>query len=118
MIKTMQQYILILVLISCHQKKYEMVLTNDELVHAMVEMYTINAALDINDPSLKDSMSSVYFIKVAELTGHSPELVKNDFDNLILMPDSLLMIQGRALDTLRFLQDKSTTTSPISIGLQ
>lgn len=108
----------IFLFVSCgYKKNNELVLTNDELVHAMVQLYSINAALELNDASLRDTMSGVYFKKVSELTGHPTEIIKNDFDKLIQMPDTLLMIQGRALDTLRALMEKNIAT-PISIGLQ
>jgi hypothetical protein len=110
---------LLLIIIGCgkgHSPK--LILTNDELVKAMVELYTINAALEIDDLTLRDSLSAVYLRKVADITGHSPEIIRNDFDKLILMPDSLLMIQGRALDTLRILTDRVYSPSTLSIGLQ
>jgi hypothetical protein len=101
---------------SCKKEK-KLVLTNDELVHAMVEIYTVNAALNINDVTLRDSTSQLYFKKVAEITGKPIETIRSDFELLIQMPDSLLQIQSRALDTLRMLAEKMNTTTPISIGI-
>jgi hypothetical protein len=86
---------LLLIIIGCgkgHSPK--LILTNDELVKAMVELYTINAALEIDDLTLRDSLSAVYLRKVADITGHSPEIIRNDFDKLILMPDSFAHDSG------------------------
>ncbi|MEY3422462.1 MAG: hypothetical protein RIR48_2779 [Bacteroidota bacterium] len=119
MIRCFSFIVIFLMLSSCRSKnRNDLVLTNDQLVHAMVEMYTINAALEINDATFRDSMSIVYFNKISEITGHSPEVIRKDFDKLVQMPDSLLMIQGRAMDTLRHLVEKSISTPSISIGLQ
>ena len=119
MIKTFNVVVILSLILSCdYKKKNDLVLTNDQLVHAMVEMYTVNAALEINDASFRDSMSIIYFKKISEITGHSSEVIRKDFDKLVQMPDSLLMIQGRAMDTLRHLVEKSISAPSISIGLQ
>jgi len=104
---------------SCIEKNKvtQLSLSNDELVHAMVEMYTLQASLNLNDIDYRDSMANIYYSKVAENTGRSAEFIRNEFEKLVLMPDTLVMIQSRALDTLRYLQDNRYSQSPISIGI-
>ena len=120
MIKSLFYILIVLVVFSyldCVNKESKLSLTNDQLVHAMVEMYTINSAFNINDPSFRDSTSIIYYKKVYENTGLSPQLIREDFEKLMKMPDSLLMIQGRALDTLRYLMDKNYSASTINRGI-
>lgn len=120
MIKYLISILIFLIPFSCgYSKKKEpkLALSTDELVHAMVEMYTINAAININDISFRDSTASVYYKKVSENMGISTEIIRSDFEKLMKMPDSLILIQGRALDTLRFLMDKNYSPSTISIGI-
>lgn len=120
MIKVSSWIVFYLILSSCTsigKNELNLVLTNDELVRALVDMYTLNAALNINDASFRDSTSTIYYKKVAENLGVSSEIIKSDIEKLRAMPDSLLMIQGRALDTLRSLTEKNYSTSTISIGI-
>jgi len=100
------------------EKKYPaLTMSQDEIVQAMVEMYTINAAININDVSLRDSTSAVYYDQLSAITGKSVNTIREDFEKLLLMPDSMLVLQNRALDTLRAMQDKISTKSTINIGI-
>ncbi len=89
----------------------------DEIVHAMVEMYTINAAVNINDVVFRDSTSAVYYEQLSKISGKSVTVIREDFEKLLLMPDSLLVLQNRALDTLRAIQDKTINKTTINIGI-
>lgn len=122
----MVKYAFIVVLIflgmmSCGKKEKmypKLEMTPDEIVHAMVQMYAANAAIHINDVKYRDSTSNKYFAQVAQLTGKSIEVIRSDFDKLQSMPDSLLVLQNRALDTLRTIQENQLfKPSKISIGL-
>ncbi|MFZ1750477.1 MAG: hypothetical protein WAU01_09805 [Saprospiraceae bacterium] len=86
-------------------------LTNEEIVHAMVEMYSINAAIQINDETFKDSTNQVYIAQLEKITGKKIATIRSDFEKLSQMPDSLLVLQNIAMDTLRMLQDRINTKS-------
>ena len=94
---------------SCSPKKVDtkLTMTDDEIVHAMVQMYTANAAWNLNDISYQDSTKEKYYEDVAKIVGRPMSDIKTDFETLLQMPDSLLVLQGRALDTLRKMQENS-----------
>ena len=91
-------------------------MTSDEIVEALVQMYTVNAAININDIKYRDSTSNQYFKQIATMSGKSIDVIKSDFEKLQSMQDTLLVLQNRALDTLRVLQEKQlrlpSQTSP------
>jgi len=90
------------------QKSYpKLEMTADEIVNAIVQMYTVSAAINVNDEKYRDSTSAVYYQQVAKLTGKSIEVIKSDFEKLELMQDSLLILQNRAMDTLRMMQERN-----------
>jgi hypothetical protein len=89
----------------------------DEIVQAMINAYTVTAAIQLNDASLRDSVSDVYFNQMATFTGRSTEFLRTEFEKLLLMPDSMIVLQNRALDSLRLMQEKSLQIAPVSIGL-
>ncbi|MBK9733509.1 MAG: hypothetical protein IPO92_00510 [Saprospiraceae bacterium] len=106
--------------VSCGKKNKSSLLnmTNDELVKAMVDMYCVNAALNISDTQSRDSIKQIYYAQLNQITGKSIEDIRTDFDKLLLMPDTLVMLQNRALDTLRLMQDRSMTMpTPVSLGI-
>ncbi|MBK8346489.1 MAG: hypothetical protein IPL08_02305 [Saprospiraceae bacterium] len=110
----------IIIWCACSKKKQNypvLQLTPDELVKVMVNMYSINSAIQMNDLSFRDSTGRVYFEQLATMTGKPLDVIKSDFDKLLKMPDSLLVIQNRALDTLRSMQDKVSVRPKISIGI-
>lgn len=88
----------------------------DEVVHALVQIYIANAAININDVSLRDSTARVYFDQISKLVGKPIDVIKSDFQKLQLMPDSLLVLENRALDTLRAIQESQLTKGiPVKI---
>jgi hypothetical protein len=97
------------IILSCSPKKVDgkLSMTDDEIVHAMVQMYTANAAWNLNDISYQDSTKDKYYEDVAKIVGRPISDIKTDFETLLQMPDSLLVLQGRALDTLRKMQENS-----------
>ena len=100
------------------KKKYPVLsMSADEIVHAMVEMYTINAAVNINDVVFRDSTSAMYYEQLSKISGISVSVIREDFEKLLQMPDSLLVLQNRALDTLRAIQDKTINKTTINIGI-
>lgn len=112
----MKKYIYLLILglwcCSCANKNRELPkleMTSEEIVHTMVQMYSINAAVNISDFSFRDSLSGIYLQQISKLTGHSIETIKTDFAKLQQMPDSLLVFQDRALDTIRVIQERFLT---------
>lgn len=103
---------------SCSPNKVDskLIMTDDEIVHAMVQMYTANAAWNLNDISYQDSTKEKYYEDVAKIVGRPISDIKTDFETLLQLPDSLLVLQSRALDTLRKMQENSfkiqTTVKP------
>jgi len=117
----MKKYIYLLILglwcCSCANKNRELPeleMTSEEIVHTMVQMYSINAAVNISDFSFRDSLSGIYLQQISKLTGHSIETIKLDFAKLQQMPDSLLVFQDRALDTIRVIQERLLTRGSTS----
>lgn len=102
---------LIFLTIACKSKKSNttLIMSADEIVYSMVQMYTANAAWNLNDISYQDSTREKYYADVAKITGRPVADIKSDFETLLLMPDSLLVLQGMALDTLRKMQENSFT---------
>ena len=92
-------------------------LSRDQLVKAIVELYTVNAALKISDLSLRDSMSSVYYNQVSKILGQPAEVIREDFRILSAYPDTLMLLQSKALDTLRELQFHLQEKPAIHIGI-
>ena len=88
----------------------------DEIVECMVNMYTVNAAININDLSFRDSTTVKYYEQLSKISGKSVTTIKQDFEKLLLMPDSMLVLQNRALDTLRAIQDRTINKTTINIG--
>jgi hypothetical protein len=81
-------------------------MTADEIVDALINMYSANASININDVGYRDSTSNVYFEQISKISGKSVDVIKSDFEKLQLMPDSLLVLQNRALDSLRVFQER------------
>ncbi len=100
---------IIWILSSCqtNTKNQKLIMTDDEIVNAMVQMYTANAAWNLNDISYQDSTREKYYTDISKLLGRPISEIKTDFETLLLMPDSLLVLQSRALDTLRQMQENS-----------
>ncbi len=100
------------------EKQYpQLSMSADEIVHCMVEMYTVNAAININDFSFRDSTTLVYYEQLSKISGKSVATIKQDFEKLLLMPDSMMVLQNRALDTLRAIQDRTINKTTINIGI-
>lgn len=100
----------VFLIVSCgeRQVKYpELEMTSDEIVQAFVEIYSIRAASSFNDESIRDSMEVIYRQQVETITGKSYEIFRSDFEKLKKMPDSLMMLESRALDTLRLIYENN-----------
>jgi signal recognition particle receptor subunit beta len=109
------------ILSGCANKKtndLSLEMTKEELVSALIQLYTVNAAININDVDLRDSTSQVYFKQMESIMGKPMDVIRSDIEKLRKMPDSLLVIQGIALDTLRAIQERQILKpANISIGL-
>lgn len=117
-----RSFFLVFLLLVCgcrHEKKTvpQTTLTHDEIVKAIVELYTVNAALDINDAAFRDSTASVYFTQVSKILGRPAEVIREDFRILSAYPDTLMALQSKALDTLRELQFHLPAKPAIHIGI-
>lgn len=94
---------------SCKKKVVNdigLTMTNDELVEALINLSTVNGANNLNDPASKDSLSKIYLKKIESLGGQNMKEIRRNLDILTKHPDTLLMIQNRALDTLRAMQER------------
>ncbi len=106
----MFSYCLIAFAMSCSNSngKYsKLEMTNEEIVNVFVQIYSVNAANQLNDPAVRDSMANVYMEQVSRITGKSVMTIKSDLDKLKQMPDSLYVLQSAALDTLRAIYEKN-----------
>jgi hypothetical protein len=92
-------------------------MNSDDLVQVMIQLYMVSAALNINDIKYRDSTALIYYGQVAKITGRSMETIKSDFEKLQLMPDSLILYQGRALDSLRLMQERGFVRPSINLGI-
>jgi hypothetical protein len=54
---------------------------------------------------------------MSKYTGRTPAFLRAEFEKLLLMPDSMIFLQNRALDSLRLMQEISLQVTPISIGI-
>lgn len=109
-----QSFLLIFALtilhISCgkQNKSYpKLAMTTDQLVNVIVQIYAANAANEINDPLIRDSMANIYMAQVSETTSIPLDVIRSDFEKLKQMPDSLFILQSAALDTLRSIYEKN-----------
>ncbi|MCE2789151.1 MAG: hypothetical protein LW630_04480 [Saprospiraceae bacterium] len=91
-------------------------LTHDQIVHAIVDMYSMNAALNLNDIVYRDSISNEYYSQFEKINGVPSEVIRSDLELLLQYPDTLVKLENRALDTLRVLLEKSHSTTPLVIG--
>lgn len=105
---------------SCNNKSTvvpELTLTNDQIVQVLVDIYCAKAAVELNDLNVRDSVHRLYFKQVSESIGQPMEVIETDFEKLRLMPDTLILLQNRALDTLRTMLDKANQQPSASIGV-
>lgn len=82
-------------------------MSTDEIVDALVQIYTINAANELNYTGIRDSMSLVYIEQVSDVTGLPISVIRSDIDKLKMMPDSLFILQSIALDTMRSIYERN-----------
>jgi hypothetical protein len=108
------------VFMSCKPKEqtHKLYLSPDQIVQSLVDVYTANAATNMNDISFQDSTRIVYYSQIAQMSGLKVEDIQADFELLLTMPDTLIVYQNRAIDTLRMLQDKAQTKMPsVNLGI-
>lgn len=114
-------FVFLILCIGCAQSSTQnpkLQMTNDEIVNALIHLYSANAAVNINDINFKDSTSKVYFKQIETLVGKPMDVIQSDLEKLKEMPDSLLGLQARALDTLKAIQGRQILKpQTISIGL-
>lgn len=113
-------FIFLLFLFSCGEKQKKsakLSMSSDEMVDLLIDMYCINAAININDFTYRDSTTQVYYAQLSEISGKSMDDIKSEFEKLLLMEDSLAVFQNRALDTLRSWQEKSFVNPAVNIGI-
>lgn len=84
------------------KKKYpKLEMSTEQIVNVLVQIYSVNAANELNDPSVRDSMANVYMDQISKMTGISVDVIRSDMDKLKTMPDSLFILQSAAMDSLR-----------------
>ena len=96
-------------------KDYELNTTSVKLIQNLL---TNEDKININDINLRDSTSKVYYKQIETIVGKPMDVIQSDLEKLKEMPDSLLVLQSMALDTLRAIQEKQLLKPKgISIGL-
>jgi tRNA A22 N-methylase len=95
--------ILLVGLMSCRfsSSKPDLTMSNDELVDAMIDIYTARASADLSPLEMRDSMMTGYFATIAKNQGKPIEEIIKNFEELMKAPDTLVLIQNRAMDSLR-----------------
>jgi hypothetical protein len=91
---------------SSEVKNPSLTMDSADIVHAMVQIATINGVLEVSDASLQDSLFQHYKTEMEHLTQKEYEEVMYNLRVLETMPDTLILLQTQALDTLRKLQNK------------
>ncbi|MEZ4910216.1 MAG: hypothetical protein R2774_05090 [Saprospiraceae bacterium] len=92
---------------SCQVKKHETVhFDRDKIVHFLVDFYTIQSASALSDKSKQDSLYREYAEKYAIQHNISLNEIQKELKNLEFYPDSLIVFQNMALDTLRMIQEE------------
>lgn len=81
-------------------------MNSGEVVHALAQVATMNAMLEVSDVSVYDSLSQHYKNEISRVTQRDYEEIIYNISLLETMPDTLIVLQTRALDTLRKLQNK------------
>ncbi len=101
--------LVLLIAISCGKpkKKYpKLEMSREQVINVLVQIYSVNAANELNDSAVRDSMANVYMDQVSEITGIPVSVIRSDLDKLKKMPDSLFVLQSAAMDTLRAVYEK------------
>ncbi len=90
-------------IVSCQisTSKPKLTMTNDQLVEAMIELYTAKAAANLSNVEYRDSLMDLYYVQIAKKMGKPVQEIESNFNELLKVPDSLVMIQNRAMDTIR-----------------
>jgi hypothetical protein len=78
----------------------------DTLVSIMIDLYSLKAAINMNHPSLQDSTSKVYYEQMQSIYGYTPDEIKHNLELLSTDIDSMMILQNRALDSLRLYNEK------------
>ena len=78
----------------------------DTLVSIIIDLYSVKAAINMNHPTLQDSTSKVYFDQLSSIYGYSPDEIKYNLEMLSANIDSMMILQNRALDSLRLYNEK------------
>lgn len=87
------------------EDKQELTMTSSEIVNAMVQIAIVKGVLEVSAAPLHDSLFQHYKTEVELLTKKDYSEVIKNLTLLEKYPDSLVVYQTRALDTLRNLQN-------------
>ncbi|MBK9255244.1 MAG: hypothetical protein IPM42_07145 [Saprospiraceae bacterium] len=105
--------VLFLILVACKKDNTpKLTIPEDKLVMMMVDMYTIKATVQMNHESYKDSTRSAYYSQMEKIYNFPVSEIKKNFEELAKNQDSMMIIQNRAMDTIRVLQERNLKTTP------
>ena len=107
--KTLILLLMLTITASCGKpkKKYpKLEMTREQVINVLVQVYSVNAANELNDSAVRDSMANIYMDQVSEITGIPVSVIRSDLDKLRKMPDSLFVLQSAAMDSLRAVYEK------------
>jgi hypothetical protein len=81
--------------------KGKLTMTNDELVKVMIELYTAKGILSLSPSKNKDSVTQACYSRISKNLGKPMSEIESNINALIAQPDTLVALQGRALDSMR-----------------
>jgi len=102
------KYIWVLCLfIACNKtEKPKLTLSEEKIVNLLVDLYIIKSTIATNHPDYQDSTRLIYFEQLSNIHGISISEIKLNLEELTKDPDSLMILQNRALDTFRIYQEQ------------
>lgn len=74
-------------------------------VRLLIDLYTIDAANELNDVVFRDSMRYVYYDMLAHKYNLPYQSIDNHFRWLASQPDSFVVLKSRALDSIRVITE-------------
>jgi hypothetical protein len=100
-------FFLIIITLGCHAPAESVrSIPEDTLVSIIIDLYSVKAAINMNHPSLQDSTSKAYFDQLSGIYGYTPDEIKYNLETLSSDIDSMMILQNRALDSLRLYNEK------------
>lgn len=87
--------------VSCKKKGRKLPLEKEKLVQILLDIYIAEGMAEVADLSVRDSVKSIYMFQVADKHKMTLYEMEGVLKKIGQMPDTLYMLQGMALDSLR-----------------